>query len=121
MPSLATLPADPYPGQGNGPYRLMRLFAIGPLLTLAASLRDPKAAQQARLARILKDAASSDFGRSHQLRPDMSLQQWREAVPIRRHAELIPWLDRVADGEKNVLFSSPTLQLLETSGTTGRP
>ena len=34
---LSTLPADPYPGQGNGPYRLMRLFAIGPLLALAAS------------------------------------------------------------------------------------
>ncbi|HNH49696.1 MAG TPA: GH3 auxin-responsive promoter family protein, partial [Myxococcota bacterium] len=107
MGSLSTLPADPYPGQGNGPYRLMRLFAIGPLLALAASLRDPKAAQQARLDRILKEAAGSDFGKSHQLRPTMSLQEWREAVPIRRHAELLPWLERVANGEKNVLFSSP--------------
>lgn len=121
MQSLSKLPADPYPGEGNGPYRLMRLFAIGPLLSLAASLRDPRAAQQARLRRILKDAAPSDFGRNHQLRPEMTLQEWREAVPIRRHAELLPWLDRVANGEKNVLFSAPVQQLLETSGTTGRP
>ncbi|RME20958.1 MAG: hypothetical protein D6798_19235, partial [Deltaproteobacteria bacterium] len=50
-----------------------------------------------------------------------SLSELQRAVPIRSHAELLPWLDRVAAGERGVLSSEPVPMLVETSGTTGRP
>jgi len=42
-------------------------------------------------------------------------------VPVRTHSELLPWLDRVAQGEERVLVKERVRMLLETSGTTGRP
>jgi hypothetical protein len=90
-----------------------------------AGLVDASSAQRARLRAVLRGAAGTAFARDHALAdlaeaPDADLwARWRSAVPIRPHAELLPWLDRVAAGEASVLTSAPVRMLLETSGTTG--
>jgi len=86
-----------------------------------AALRDPAAAQARRLRTILDGMAGTAFARAHGLDRVRSLAELQAAVPIRTHAELQPWLDRVADGERGVLTRQGVDMLLETSGTTGRP
>jgi antitoxin (DNA-binding transcriptional repressor) of toxin-antitoxin stability system len=86
-----------------------------------ATLADPAAAQQARLASLLRAASPSVFFREHQLSVHMGIEDLRAAIPVRTHAELSPWLERVEAGESNVLTGGPVLHLVETSGTTGRP
>ncbi len=110
-----------FPDAGNGPYRILRGFNPRPRVAWERACADPAGAQHDRLTAILADTHASAFGRAHDLRPGMTLNDLRAAVPIRTHAELLPWLDRVAAGDRDVLTTTPVRMLLETSGTTGRP
>ena len=117
----ALSPPALFPMEGNGPYRLLRGFQAATVQRFEAGLRDPEAAQRARLAALIGGAAGTAFGQEHGIAAGMSLDQWRAAMPIRTHAGLLPWLDRVAAGEPKVLTQAAPSMLLETSGSTGRP
>ena len=121
LSALSVVSSTPFVDRGNGPYRILRLFQSGAVRAFDAALADPEAAQQARLTSILRAASGSVFFREHQLRLDMGMEELRTAVPVRNHAELFPWLERVEAGEVNVLTGGAVLHLVETSGTTGRP
>lgn len=109
-----------FPDEGNGPYRLLRAFGGAPVAAFEGGLAQPEATQRSRLAAILAEVYGSAFGREHGLAPGLSAEAFRAAVPVRTHTELLPWLDRVEAGERGVLTASPVLQLVQTTGTTGR-
>jgi hypothetical protein len=99
----------------------MRAVNGGVVKALLRSLDEPEAAQRGRLAQIAAGARGTAFAREHGLVGTESLEEWRAKIPVRTHAELSGWLDRVAGGEPEVLTRAPVRSLLETSGTTGRP
>ena len=107
--------------QGNGPYRLLRGGSARVVARVLAALEDPEAAQRARLDALLAAGRETVFGREHGLGAVRTLEEFRSAVPIRDHEGHRAWLERVAAGESGVLTTEPTIQLLETSGTTGKP
>jgi hypothetical protein len=107
--------------EGNGPYRLLRAGRERLIRRYLAALEDPRGAQEQRLAAVLSATRASRFGEAHGLARVRTLDDLRRAVPVRTHEELRPWLDRVSSGEDGVLTTDPVRQLLETSGTTGRP
>lgn len=121
-----------FPHAGNGPYRLLRAFNARPIAAFEGACLASRPAQRARLGFLLRAVAGTAFGRAHGLSPaaanpgaglpdSADLDAFRAAVPIRTHAELTEWFDRVAGGERDVLTRAPVRSLLETSGTTGRP
>lgn len=107
--------------EGPGVYRLLRAGRRDVVRGFLDTLQNPKEAQEARLRVIVDEMKDSAFGRAHVLGSVRRLDDLRQAVPVRTHAELEPWLARVAHGERQVLTRSPVTMLLETSGTTGRP
>jgi hypothetical protein len=109
------------PREGNGPYQVLRGFQDGLVKRFVAALSDPRAAQQARLEVLLEQVRGTAFAGDHDLSRVRTLDDWRAAVPVRTHAELSPYLRRVAYGEPRVLTQAPVQCLLETSGTTGAP
>ncbi len=110
-----------FPATGSGPYRLLRGGADRLIRRLTAALADPQAAQQARLDHILDKARGTAFAKAHDLDRVRTLADLRSAVPVRGHAGHLPWLQRVAAGERDVLTRERVTMLLETSGTTGTP
>ncbi len=110
-----------FPPEGNGPYRLLRAFGGAPVAAFEASLADPEGAQRARLGVVLGAVRGTLFAQHHGLDPVVDEASFRSAVPVRSHAQLLPWLDRVEAGEAGVLSREPLLQLVQTTGTTGRP
>lgn len=116
--------SNPFPDAGHGPYRFMRGAMAKAVRPFQDALLDPAAAQEARLRAILAGGAPTAFGRAHGLAAVAGagdvVRAWREAVPVRDHAALTEWFDRVAAGEPGVLTTDPVRMLLETSGTTGR-
>ena len=85
------------------------------------SLSDPRGAQEARLRAMLSNARATRFAEEHALDGWETLASFRERVPVRAHADLVPWLDQVAAGGRSVLARGEVRQLVETSGTTGSP
>jgi hypothetical protein len=106
---------------GHRSYRFLRGILGGLVRQFEADVADPRSAQSRRLNRLLSGAADTAFGDEHCLSQVESFSDFRNAVPIRRHSEMLPWLDRVAEGEQRVLVRDKTRMLLETSGTSGRP
>src|SRR5205809_538597 len=70
---------------------------------LGRAFRDPAARQWDVLTDLLAFNADTAFGREHGFGRIRTLADFRRAVPIRDYAALSPWIDRMADGEANVL------------------
>ncbi len=110
-----------FPGSGPLTYQLLRFLAGRARARLDAGIVDARAAQAARLRLIVQNVRGTAFEQAHAMRGDEDLHAWREAVPVRTHDELYPYLEQVANGERRVLTRERVRSLLETSGTTGQP
>lgn len=74
--------------------------------------------QQEILAKLIADAASTQFGKDHGFGSIKSHEDFRKAVPVRDYELLRPYVDRMVKGEENVLWPGKPLYLSKTSGTT---
>jgi len=106
---------------GPGVYRLLRAGLKRTIRDFEAARTQLQAAQEARLKAIVGLMSGTEFGRAHGISRVRSLADLQAAAPIRTYADLQPWFDRIADGQRKVLTQEPVQMLLETSGTTGRP
>ncbi|GAA0628757.1 GH3 auxin-responsive promoter family protein [Kutzneria viridogrisea] len=70
---------------------------------------------------ILGQAEGTYFGKKHDLARVRGLSDWKKAVPIRCYPALRPYIDKLLDGDSNVLTRSEPYALLKTSGSSGKP
>lgn len=78
----------------------------------------PQDAQASRLRAILRANAQTCFGREHGFDRIDSVRSFQSRVPIHRFDQMSPWVQRIADGESNVLTHEPVCRMEATSGST---
>lgn len=83
--------------------------------------RAPERAQAALFKRIVARNRETDFARAHALGPRTTFDDFRRSVPVRRFVEFKPWIDRMVDGERDVLVKDPVVLFARTSGTSTEP
>ena len=83
------------------------------------ALREPKAAQQQILRRLLASNAATSYGRAYGLSEIRCYSQFQSRIPIIDYGDLEPWIKRITQGEKRVLTREPVTRLLPTSGSSG--
>ncbi len=74
--------------------------------------------QQKTFEKLMVDAKNTSFGRDHNFRDVNSHSVFTKNVPVRDYEELRPYIDRVVNGEANVLWPGKPAYLAKTSGTT---
>ncbi|WP_086770647.1 GH3 family domain-containing protein [Streptomyces bobili] len=84
------------------------------------TLDHPEAVQRDLLTTVLEQNADTAFGREHGLAGVRTVEELRKAVPIRTHEDLMPWIERTMNGERNVLTADDPLVYFSSSGSTGR-
>jgi hypothetical protein len=89
--------------------------------TFQAACADPRGAQERRLAGILARNADTAFGREHGFGAIRNLEAYRQQVPVRAWAEVLPYVRREVAGERNVLCGEEVFFFARSSGTTGEP
>jgi hypothetical protein len=67
---------------------------------------------------LISKAASTQFGKDHDFVSINEHKDFVERVPIRDYEALRPYIDRVVEGEENVLWTGKPIYLAKTSGTT---
>lgn len=67
---------------------------------------------------IAQKAAATAFGKDHHLKDVGNYQEFKEAVPIGDYEVLRPYIDRIKDGEPDVLWPGLPAYFAKTSGTT---
>ncbi|MDX1685780.1 MAG: GH3 auxin-responsive promoter family protein [Saprospiraceae bacterium] len=70
------------------------------------------------LADLLKTARLTQFGRDHHFEQIKGHKDFRNAVPIRDYEAFKPYVERIKDGEKDILWPGKPIYFAKTSGTT---
>ncbi len=101
-------------------YNVFKHLAAKEMSDLANDCKHPEAAQQRKLKEILRLNGKTAFAKAHGLSPDSSLEQFRKQVPISDYEAHSPYIDRIWQGEKNILSSDEPFMFATTSGTMGK-
>ena len=100
-------------------YKAFGFIAESKIRKLVADTKDPRTAQHEKLLRIIRNNSKSEFGRLHNFSNINSVEGFRAAVPVRDYDGFKPYIDRIANGEKQVLTDDEPIMFATTSGTTG--
>lgn len=76
------------------------------------------AAQHAVFRELVSKGSHTVFGKAHQLKSNLSYNQFKELVPVRDYEGLKPWIEKIKSGEKNILWPGKPVYFAKTSGTT---
>lgn len=79
---------------------------------------NPVETQQKVFASLIAKAKDTAFGRDHGFNTIQSYNDFAAKVPVRDYEQLKPYVDRVVQGEENVLWPEKPLYFAKTSGTT---
>ncbi len=80
--------------------------------------RHPVETQDRVFRYLLRNARDTAFGIDHRFRSISSYEEFKIHVPVRDYEGLKPYIDRLMQGEKDVLWKGRPLYLSKTSGTT---
>ena len=80
--------------------------------------RNSVAAQEKVFQNLNKTAATTSFGKDHNFSKIQSYQDFKKQVPVRDYEDLKPYIERVVEGEANVLWPGKPAYFAKTSGTT---
>jgi len=79
---------------------------------------DPVGTQERVFRDLMKTAQHTVFGQDHDFRNIKTYTDFAKQVPIRDYEGLRPYVDRVVDGESDILWPGKPLYFAKTSGTT---
>lgn len=78
----------------------------------------PVETQQKVFEALLKEASETQFGNDHNFSKIKTFEDFAKQVPVRDYEDLKPYVDRVVQGEENILWKGKPLYFAKTSGTT---
>ncbi len=67
---------------------------------------------------LIKTGRNTLFGQESGLTGVNNFEEFRQAVPIRDYEQLKPWVEKVKEGQHNVLWKGKPIYFAKTSGTT---
>jgi len=98
--------------------RLWKMLCAPAQRRMADAIKDPQQAQQAVFSRILQRHADCAYGKHHHLTSEDNYAAVKEKLPVVRYDELHPWIERMKQGERNVLCQGELLAFEKSSGST---
>ncbi len=95
-----------------------KIFAVMVQRGIERTRRHAVKFQEKTLQYLLKKAGETAFGSDHGFRSIKSYNDFKARVPVVDYEGLRPYINRVLDGEENVLWPGQPAYLAKTSGTT---
>lgn len=74
--------------------------------------------QEATMLYLLKNAAKTSFGKEHNFAAIRTYDEYKAAVPIRDYEAFSPYIDKIKEGQENILWKGKPMYFAKTSGTT---
>jgi len=78
----------------------------------------PAETQQETLIHLLSQAENTEWGRMHGYSSIGTVNEFRERVPLQNYEKIIPYVERLRAGEKNLLWPGEVRWFAKSSGTT---
>jgi hypothetical protein len=106
---------------------LLLMKLLSPAISRLARLRlgrieewinNPIAVQREVLQHLVTSAQYTEFGRKYNFSKTFSIRDFKQAVPIHEYDDLKPYIQRIMNGEQNILWNTPITWFAKSSGTT---
>lgn len=81
-------------------------------------MKYPHEVQEEWLHSLISSAENTEWGRRYDYRNMLSAQQFKERVPVQDYDSLKPFIERMMQGEQNILWPSEIKWFAKSSGTT---
>jgi hypothetical protein len=78
----------------------------------------PSNAQREVLQDLVTSAQYTEFGRKYQFHELFNIRSFKAAVPVHEYDDLKPYIERIMNGEQNILWNTPVYWFAKSSGTT---
>jgi hypothetical protein len=78
----------------------------------------PENAQREVLQDIVTSAQYTEFGRKYHFHELFNIHSFKQAVPVHEYEDLKPYIERIMNGEQNILWNTPVYWFAKSSGTT---
>lgn len=78
----------------------------------------PVAVQREVLQELVTAAQYTEFGRKYNFSKLFSLREFKKNVPIHDYNDVKPYIQRMMNGEENILWNTPVTWFAKSSGTT---
>jgi hypothetical protein len=83
-----------------------------------AWVNDPIAAQREILQDLITHGQYTEFGRKYGLKEIFTIRNFKQAVPIHEYDDIKTYIQRLMDGEEQLLWNTPVSWFAKSSGTT---
>ncbi len=81
-------------------------------------IQNPIDAQREVLQDLVTHGQYTEFGRKYGLNKLFSIREFKERIPIHDYDQMKPYIDRIMQGEENILWNTPVNWFAKSSGTT---
>lgn len=81
-------------------------------------MNNPVAAQREVLQHLVTSAQYTEFGRKYGFDKLFTVNEFKQAIPIHEYDDLKPYIERLMNGEENLLWNTPVTWFAQSSGTT---
>ncbi len=81
-------------------------------------LEDPIRTQREVLQDLITHGQYTEIGRKYGMTDVFRISDFKKAVPIHDYEDLQPYIERLMDGEQNLLWNTPVYWFAKSSGTT---
>lgn len=81
-------------------------------------VKDPVAAQRQVIQHLITSAQYTEFGRKYNFDKLFTIKDFKQSVPIHEYDDLKPYIERLMNGEENILWNTPVNWFAKSSGTT---
>ena len=81
-------------------------------------IKRPIEAQNRIFQSLIKSARNTAFGKDHCFEKIKSYEDFKSSVPIVDYEKIKPYIERIQEGEEDVLWPGAPLYFCKTSGTT---
>lgn len=81
-------------------------------------MRNPHDVQAQTLEKLLRTAKDTVWGKKYDYATIKTLPTYQERVPISAYEDITPYIDRMMQGEQNILWHTPIHWFSKSSGTT---
>ncbi|MFT4094731.1 MAG: GH3 auxin-responsive promoter family protein [Niabella sp.] len=78
----------------------------------------PVDSQREVIQNLVTSAQYTEFGRKHNFSNIYNIRHFKKAVPVCEYDDLKPYIERMIQGEQNLLWNSPVYWFAKSSGTT---
>lgn len=81
-------------------------------------MNEPIATQREVLQDLVTHGQYTEFGRKYGLDKTFSVHEFKKRVPIHEYNDIKPYIERLMNGEQNLLWDTPVNWFAKSSGTT---